>query len=195
MDGNVEDVLDQQPHTECNSGDSSDVIKEGIAVDKVSSFHAPDEAVEDTDNTASVQDDSDSELPCATPVTTSSEDTDENNAHSEQKACSEVNDQQEADICSVADDKPSLQVPVGESTVSDPKSQDHDETPATKTEPESTVTNNGEDEAKEVESAETKSQDVVDGADDDQTKPSNDEDQAESNNNEDVTGEMYVQLT
>ncbi|UKZ79626.1 hypothetical protein TrVFT333_007386 [Trichoderma virens FT-333] len=182
MDGNVGEVLDQQSHTECSS-DASNFVNGGAAIDEVLSPQASDQNVEDTDNTASVQDDTDSELPCVTPVTTSSEDADESNTPSEQSTCSEVDDPKVADVCSVAGDQPSAQVPVEESE----KSPDVDETPAAKTEPESAITTNSdESEAKDIETTKTESQDVV-GEDEDQNKPNNDEDQTNSDNDEDIT--------
>ncbi|KAL7935358.1 P-loop containing nucleoside triphosphate hydrolase protein [Trichoderma chlorosporum] len=195
MDDKMEDALNQQPHTECDSGDISNLSKEGIPIDDVTSSHAIDEAVEDTDNTASVQDDSDSELPCVTPVTTLSDDADEKNIDLETTIRSEADDRQVADVCSVAGDESSSQTPIGQSTSGSEKSQDSDEAPATGTESEPAVSAPNEgSEAKGVESGELTSHDVVDGAAEDQTKPCDNEDEAKPSSDEDETYEMMVGL-
>lgn len=184
MDGNAEEVLDQQPHPESHGDKDSNITKEGILNDEALSPHASDET-DDIDNTAS---ESDNELPCATPVTTSSEDADERKTDLESTACPEQDDQEVADISPVADDKPSSQTPAAESAHSDEKSQDPNETPVTKAESKSTTpTTVDKDEAKDVESTESKSQDAIDGEDEDQTKPSNNEDETKPSNDGDET--------
>ncbi|PNP52302.1 hypothetical protein THARTR1_07082 [Trichoderma harzianum] len=177
-----EEVLDQQPHPECHGDKDSNITKEVTLNDEALSSHASDET-DDTDNTAS---DTDNELPCATPVTTSSEDADERKTDLESTACPEVDDQQVADISPTADDESSSQAPVTESAHSDDKSQDANETPATNAESESTTpTTIDKDEAKDTESTESKPQDAIAGEDEGQTKPSNNEDETKPSNDQD----------
>lgn len=177
MDGNVEEVLDQQPHPESHGDKDSNITKEGAPNDEALPSNASDET-----------DDTDNELPCATPVTTSSEDVDERKTDLESTACSEQDDQEVADISPVADDKPSSQAPAAESAHSDEKSQDPNETLVTKAESESTSpTTVDKDEAKDVESTESKPQDSIDGEDEGQTKTSNNEDETKPSNDGDET--------
>ncbi|KAL7960980.1 P-loop containing nucleoside triphosphate hydrolase protein [Trichoderma compactum] len=168
MNDNMEEVLDQQPHPECHGDKDSTITKEGTPNNEALSPRASDDT-DDTDNTAS---DTDNELPCATPVTTSSEDADERKTDLESTACLEVDDRQVADISPVADDKSSSQAPATESVHSDQKSQDANETPVTKAESESTThTTIDGDEAKDAEPTESIPQDAIDGEDEGQTKP------------------------
>ncbi|QYT02399.1 hypothetical protein H0G86_009402 [Trichoderma simmonsii] len=177
MDGNVEEVLDQQPHPESHGDKDSNIIKEGTPNDEALPSNASDET-----------DDTDNELPCATPVTSSSEDGDERKTDLESTACPEVDDRETADISPVADDKSSSPEPVAENAHSDEKSQDPNETPVTKAESESiTPTTVDKDETKDVESTESKPQDATDREDESQTKPSNNEDETKPSNDGDET--------
>ncbi|KAK0761113.1 hypothetical protein N5P37_006059 [Trichoderma harzianum] len=177
MDGNVEEVLDQQPHPESHGDKDSNITKEGTPNDEALPSNASDET-----------DDTDNELPCATPVTTSSEDADERKTDLESIACPEGDGREIADISPVADDKSSSPEPVAESARSDEKSQDPNETPVTKAESEPTTpTTVDKDEAKDVESTESKPQDSIDGEDEGQTKTSNNEDETKPSNDGDET--------
>lgn len=177
MDGNVEEVLDQQPHPESRDDKDSNITTEGTPNDGA----LPSDASDETDDT-------DNELPCATPVTSSSEDGDERKTDLESTACPEVDDREVADISPVADDESSSQAPDAESAHSDEKSQDPNETPITKAESESTTpTTVDKDEVKDVESTESKPQDATDGEDEGQTKPSNNEDETKPSDDGDET--------
>ncbi|KAL7946004.1 P-loop containing nucleoside triphosphate hydrolase protein [Trichoderma barbatum] len=171
MDGNVEEILGQQPHTESNGGIESNLLKDDV--DGVLSPQAPDQTVEYAQNTESVQDDTDSEPPCMTPVTTSSEDANERNIDTESTTDSMINDQQATDVSSVVGDQSSAQVPIGKSTCSGKESQDPDDTSATAPDLQSEApADSCESETKDIKSTEAESQHVDDGEDEDQTKPS-----------------------